>query len=455
MNNIEIIIEEIKKQFPYLNLDDDNIKDIIINVVSNNLTADNATLILKISKRISLYIIKQIKEKKDYSYIYAFFDNGLNFDDIANSCKKIIRFFRSLDFIPDIDILIDFIMNNSKIKEFASLLDQRKTNSSSSLIRDLIDAYQIVNEDISNYVFSDIETFVSSDSLQMYMQEINLPLLTAEEEKALLIKYKHGDMQARNTLVERNLKFVVKCAHDYSYKYNYPILDLIEEGNLGLIKAVEKFDISKGYRLCTYAYHWIRCYISKFISRQKYAFNIPISMQTRAIKYNETVKCLESKLKRQPTPEEIAKEMNLSVDQITEIYSIIENQMITTSLNKPFSEDNDGEASDFVSDKKSSEFADSIINDMLLDVLRNVIASDVLNDSEKQVLKYRFGYEYPKILTLEDTGSLMGLTRERVRQIETKLIKKLSSNKQIRSIANYDDNEEANLKYAKDRSIYR
>ena len=258
------------------------------------------------------------------------------------------------------------------------------------------------------------------DPVRMYLKEIGkVPLLTAEEEIELAKRMELGDQEAKKRLAEANLRLVVSIAKRYVGR-GMLFLDLIQEGNLGLIKAVEKFDYRKGYKFSTYATWWIRQAITRAIADQARTIRIPVHMVETINKLIRVSRQLLQELGREPTPEEIAEEMNMPVDRVREILKISQEPV---SLETPIGEEEDSHLGDFIQDDNVPVPADAAAFTLLKEQLVEVLST--LTDREQKVLRLRFGLDDGRARTLEEVGKEFNVTRERIRQIEAKALRKL------------------------------
>ncbi len=272
------------------------------------------------------------------------------------------------------------------------------------------------------------------DPVRMYLKEIGrVPLLTAEEEVALAKRMEQGDEEAQKRLAEANLRLVVSIAKRYVGR-GMLFLDLIQEGNLGLIKAVEKFDYNKGYKFSTYATWWIRQAITRAIADQARTIRIPVHMVETINKLIRVSRQLLQQLGREPTPEEIAKEMDISVERVREIMKIAQEPV---SLETPIGEEEDSHLGDFIEDQEAPAPADAASFMLLKEQLEEVL--DTLTPREEKVLRLRFGLDDGRARTLEEVGQNFGVTRERIRQIEAKALRKLRHPSRSRKLKDFLD----------------
>ena len=337
--------------------------------------------------------------------------------------QEINDFFKDMQLGPDqFETILDFLEKNN-----IDVL--RLQDSDDDIILDDDDDMDVEMEKIDLSVPDGVST---EDPVRMYLKEIGkVPLLTAEEEIELAKRMELGDQEAKKRLAEANLRLVVSIAKRYVGR-GMLFLDLIQEGNLGLIKAVEKFDYRKGYKFSTYATWWIRQAITRAIADQARTIRIPVHMVETINKLIRVSRQLLQELGREPTPEEIAKEMDMPVERVREILKMSQEPV---SLETPIGEEEDSHLGDFIQDDNVPVPADAATFTLLKEQLEEVLGT--LTEREQKVLILRFGLEDGRARTLEEVGKEFNVTRERIRQIEAKALRKLRHPSRSRKLKDY------------------
>ena len=354
----------------------------------------------------------------------------------AEKLKELLAYARKkknvLEYQEINDFFIDFEMDSNLIEKIYEYLEANNVD----VLRLASDEEDIVlepeDEEIEEIDYSLPEGISIEDPVRMYLKEIGkVPLLSIDEEVELAKRMSTGDQDAKKRLAEANLRLVVSIAKRYVGR-GMQFLDLIQEGNLGLIKAVEKFDYEKGFKFSTYATWWIRQAITRAIADQARTIRIPVHMVETINKLIRVQRQLVQELGREPFPEEVAKEMNMPVERVREIQKISQEPV---SLETPIGEEEDSHLGDFIQDDNipvpAEAAAFTLLKEQLIDVL------GTLTDREQKVLRLRFGLDDGRSRTLEEVGKEFNVTRERIRQIEAKALRKLRHPSRSRKLKDY------------------
>ena len=349
-------------------------------------------------------------------------ENVLNFEDVEKAFSKV-----GVELDADkTEKVFEFLEN----KGIVAMVPDSSTDD--DIILDVDD--EPTEEELENIELAVPDGVSIEDPVRMYLKEIGkVPLLTAEEEKNLAMRMENGDMDAKKRLAEANLRLVVSIAKRYVGR-GMLFLDLIQEGNLGLIKAVEKFDYRKGYKFSTYATWWIRQAITRAIADQARTIRIPVHMVETINKLIRVQRQLLQEKGREPYPEEIAEKMSLPVERVREIQKISQEPV---SLETPIGEEEDSHLGDFIQDDNVPVPAEAAAFTLLKEQLVEVLGT--LTEREQKVLRLRFGLDDGRARTLEEVGKEFNVTRERIRQIEAKALRKLRHPSRSRKLKDYLD----------------
>ena len=359
--------------------------------------------------------IKSFEERKEELIKKGKEKGFITYEELANGLKGLDVDSDSLD-----ELYNSLIENNIEIVNDESEVGNNSEEDFGGDIEDILKDNSIAKELSIN------------DPVRMYLKEIGrISLLSLEEETALSERIAAGDEEAKNILAESNLRLVVSIAKRYVGR-GMLFLDLIQEGNIGLMKAVEKFDANKGYKFSTYATWWIRQTITRAIADQARTIRVPVHMVETINKLSRFQRQLTLELNREPTDEELAKKMGMSVDRVREVIKIAQDPV---SLETPIGEEEDSHLGDFLPDERTMGPEEYTTQEMLKEELDGVLLT--LTDREEKVLRLRFGLDDGQCRTLEEVGQIFGVTRERIRQIEAKALRKLRHPSRSRKLKDF------------------
>ena len=354
--------------------------------------------------------IKTFEERKEELVKKGKEKGFITYEELANNLK-------GLDLDSD---ALDDLYNTFNQNNIAVISEDDEDTSSDSVDKLLLDDNALT------------KNLTIDDPVRMYLKEIGqIKLLSLDEELQLADRIMEGDEEAKRILAESNLRLVVSIAKRYVGR-GMLFLDLIQEGNIGLMKAVEKFDVSKGYKFSTYATWWIRQAITRAIADQARTIRVPVHMVETINKLARIHRQLTLELNREPSEEELSKKMNMPVERIREILKISQEPV---SLETPIGEEDDSHLGDFIKDEHNMSPEDYATNELLKQEISEVLLT--LTEREEKVIKLRFGLEDGKSRTLEEVGQMFGVTRERIRQIEAKALRKLRHPSRSRKLKDY------------------
>lgn len=356
--------------------------------------------------------IKTFEERKQSLFELGKKNGFITYEQLADELK-------GLEVDSDsLDDLYNFLVDNN-IEITADQADENPDDDEDDGLIDLDDL--ALSKDIK-----------INDPVRMYLKEIGrINLLTTDEEYEYALRAEQGDEYAKKMLAESNLRLVVSIAKRYVGR-GMLFLDLIQEGNIGLMKAVEKYDPSKGFKFSTYATWWIRQAITRAIADQARTIRVPVHMVETINKLARVQRQLTQELNREPTDEEIAKKLGISIDKVREVYKISQDPV---SLETPIGEEDDSHLGDFIKDERTMSPEEYTTSEMLKEELSGVLLT--LTDREERVLRLRFGLDDGQCRTLEEVGQIFGVTRERIRQIEAKALRKLRHPSRSRKLKDF------------------
>ncbi|MGC8776287.1 MAG: sigma-70 family RNA polymerase sigma factor, partial [Minisyncoccia bacterium] len=350
--------------------------------------------------------------------------------------EELIRRGRPRGFVTDEEILYFFPKAEENIEELEKIYDLLEKEGIK-----IVEQTGFLGQAQEKDIQKDIEELSRlegemPDAVQFYLREIGkTPLLTKEEEKELAKRSSLGDEEARQKLMKANLRLVVSIAKHYLNRSpNLSILDLIQEGNIGLSKAVEKFDYRKGFKFSTYATWWIRQSITRALADQSRTIRIPVHMVETMSKYSQVKRELTQQLGREPLAEEIANEMGIDASRVRQIERISQDVL---SIETPIGDDEESVLADFIKDEKSAAPAQKTAISILRDILNDILVE--LTERERKIISMRFGLEDGVTHTLEEVGQALNVTRERIRQIEAKTLEKIKNHPRAKEFEGFEE----------------
>ena len=456
------VIEEAYYSFSFLKLNDTEYYNLVIDIIENSKklykNEINYKVYLKnhIISRLKGKVKESLIKKNAYNIISNYID--YNFDDncklsiIIRNFEKLDSFLKEYNYYLSIDNTVDLLtQNNLFLKDINFLFNKYKLNImdgnlddifDNDLIKSIIEVYCMINniEIKEKNIFEDNE-ILNTDIVKAYLNEIGqYPLLTREEEYELATLIKEGDLKAREKFINSNLRLVVSIARRYIGR-GLDFLDLIQEGNLGLINAVNKFDSNKGFKFSTHATWWIRQAITRAIADKSRNIRIPVHLYEKLSKLDKLFSNLQKKLGRDPTYEEMAKELSITAEEVERLY-LIKND--AGSINALIGEDGETELENFIP-ASDTTIEDEIIDSSLQSEVRKLLYECNLDDREIDIIMLRYGFNNRSPMTLEEVGKKYGITRERVRQIESRALRRLRNSRHIKKLAVYMQNPDESV----------
>lgn len=454
-------IKNIYKAFKYTGISFDDYSDIVLDEISEmDGKVEETVFKNKLKKRMNNEVSKMLTDSDTASRIIrSYLDVKVpkvdSYESAIKAFKKLDSFFSKYDFFMGRELLIDLLSNNEKFSSMTSyILKEKEKDIALGKSEDIFDSYFLIYTVKTYFELHgmpikereeeiDMIGFDSSsdlDIVSLYINELNAPLLSEDEEKALLVKIKQGDMEAREKFIESNLRLVVSVAKKFLGR-GVPFLDLVQEGNLGLMKAIDKFDLSYDVRFSTYAVYRIKMFVSKAIADQSRNIRVPISRQDELYSYMTKIDNLEKKFGMNLSIDEISMMLGKSVDKIRELESLKND---TVSINALVGKDNDTELGDFLSTSESIE--DEVIDSFLPEQIMDLLKKSKLSEREKDVLLSRFGIGRSHVWQLKELSKKYGVSKAWIGQVELNALEKLRRLKSIEQFSVYMDNPDLALR---------
>lgn len=448
-------LNTIKEKYSYISTSDSAIDNWLKKIVEEKykriINSDKVAAIdfsVTVENNINRYLRKNFKEENGLELFNRYVDKNIKKEtNSQKSFKKLIAFFNEFNYYPSSDLYIA-ILNNNKIKSILSdIVEEKKSLLETNALEDIffddievafVENYCMLNN-ISINQNDDLTDYID-DSIASYFSSIKLPLLTKEEEINLLNRVKQGDKRAKDIMIERNIRLVIKMARKYAGR-GLELLDLIQEGNIGLMIAVDRFDLEKDCKFSTYATWWIKQVMIRAIDDKGRTIRLPVYIGEWNTKIRNAKKELQKELNRTPTDEEVATMLNISTDKLDEL-SII-NQSIL-SLNQNINEEDDGQLSDYIEDENIVSPEIEAIKNVAKEELEKIIST--LKPRDQQIIRLRFGFDDAEAKSLQEIGDVLGISGERVRQLESRSLKELKQRilKKQRGIVKLDIKESEN-----------
>lgn len=454
-------IKNIYKAFKYTGISFDDYSDIVLDEISEmDGKVEETVFKNKLKKRMNNEVSKMLTDSDTASRIISsYLDVKVpkvdSYESAMKAFKKLDSFFSKYDFFMGRELLIDLLSNNEKFSSMTSyILKEKEKDIALGKSEDIFDSDFLIYTVKTYFELHgmpikerkeeiDMIGFDSSsdlDIVSLYINELNAPLLSEDEEKALLVKIKQGDMEAREKFIESNLRLVVSVAKKFLGR-GVPFLDLVQEGNLGLMKAIDKFDLSYDVRFSTYAVYRIKMFVSRAIADQSRNIRVPISRQDELYSYMTKIDNLEKKFGMNLSIDEISMMLGKSVDKIRELESLKND---TVSINALVGKDNDTELGEFLSTSESIE--DEVIDSFLPEQIMDLLKKSKLSEREKDVLLSRFGIGRSHVWQLKELSKKYGVSKAWIGQVELNALEKLRRLKSIEQFSVYMDNPDLALR---------